>query len=63
MGSGQITKNLINIELIEIVQFCLEIYDLWRHSYLWVDVWMFGWIGGLMGGVIYIKPLILNLSR
>ena len=25
-------KNLINLDLIEIIQFCLKIYDLWRHS-------------------------------
>ena len=28
MGLGQITKNLINLDLIEIIQFCLKIYDL-----------------------------------
>ena len=26
--SGHITKNQINLELIEIIQFCLKIYDL-----------------------------------
>ena len=26
--SCQITKNLINLDLIEIIQFCLKIYDL-----------------------------------
>ena len=26
--SGQITKNLINLDLNEIIQFCLKIYDL-----------------------------------
>ena len=26
--SGQMTKNLINLDLIEIIQFCLKIYDL-----------------------------------
>ena len=41
VGSGQITKNLINLDLIEIIQFCLKIYD------LWVD----GWFSGSMGGV------------
>ena len=30
-GSCQITKNLINLDLIGIIQFCLKIYDLWRH--------------------------------
>ena len=28
VGSGKITKNLINLDLIEIIQFCLKIYDL-----------------------------------
>ena len=28
VGSGQMTKNLINFELFEIIQFCLKIYDL-----------------------------------
>ena len=27
MGSGQITKNLINLDLIKMTQFCLKIYD------------------------------------
>ena len=27
VGSGEITKNLINLDLIEIIQFCLKIYD------------------------------------
>ena len=27
-GSGQITNNLINFDLIKIIQFCLKIYDL-----------------------------------
>ena len=27
-GSGQITSNLINLDIIEIIQFCLKIYDL-----------------------------------
>ena len=28
VGSSQITKNLINVDPIKIVQFCLKIYDL-----------------------------------
>ena len=28
VGSGQMTKNLINLDLIEIIQFCLKINDL-----------------------------------
>ena len=32
-------------DLIEIIQFCLKIYDLWRHPHLW-------WVVGLMGEVM-----------
>ena len=46
VGSGQMTKNLINLDLIEIIQFCLKIYDLLRHLHLWVDVWVNGWVNG-----------------
>ena len=42
-GSGQITKNLINLDLIKIIKFCLKIYDLLRHPHLWVGVWIKGW--------------------
>ena len=28
VGSGQMTKNLIDFEVIKIIQFCLKIYDL-----------------------------------
>ena len=28
LGLGQMTKNVINLELIEIIQFCWKIYDL-----------------------------------
>ena len=28
---------------MEINQFCLKIYDLWRHPYLRVDGWVNGW--------------------
>ena len=49
--SGHITKNQINLELIEIIQFCLKIYDLLRHPHLWVGVWVDGWFSGSMGGV------------
>ena len=27
-GSGQITNNLINLDILEIIKFCLKIYDL-----------------------------------
>ena len=55
MGSSQITKNRINIELIKIIQFCLKIYDLWRHSHLWVGAWLIGWIGVLKNGWGHVK--------
>ena len=50
MGSGQIIKNQINLDLIEIIQFCFKIYDLLRHPHLWVGVWVVGWFSGLMDG-------------
>ena len=46
------TKNLINLDLIKIIQFCLQIYDLMRHSHLWVGVWVVGWMDGLLGGLM-----------
>ena len=36
--------------IIEIIQFCLKIYDLLRHPHLWVGVWVVGWMGGLIDG-------------
>ena len=46
MGPGQIIKNRMNLDLIEIIQFCLKIYDLLRHPHLWVGVWVVWWMGG-----------------
>ena len=51
VGSGHITKNRINLKLIEIIQFCLKICDLLRHPHLWVVGWMGELICGSMGGV------------
>ena len=54
MGPGQIIKNQINLNLIQIIQFCLKIYDLLTPSPMvgcmgsW---WMGGLICGSMGGV------------
>ena len=48
VGLGQMTKNLISLDLIEIIQFCLKIYDLWRHPH---PQTIGGWLGGSMGGV------------
>ena len=44
VGSGQMINNLINLDLIEIFQFCFKIYDLLKHPHPWVSVW-----GGLVG--------------
>ena len=41
-GSGQITNSLINLDLIEIIQFCLKIYDLGGCMII-------GWMGGSVG--------------
>ena len=46
VGLCQIIKNQVNHHLIEIIEFCLKIYDLWRHSHLWVGVWVDGWLEG-----------------
>ena len=52
MGPGQIIKNQINLDPIEIIQFCLKIYDLLAHPlYGWVYGWMSGLICGSVGGV------------
>ena len=51
VGPGQIIKIRINVDLIEIIQFCLKIYNLLRHAHLWVVGWMGGLICRSMGGV------------
>ena len=40
VGSGHIAKYRINLDLIEIIQLCLKIYDLLRHPHLLVGVWV-----------------------
>ena len=49
VGSGHITKYQINLDLIEIVQFCLKIYDLLRHPHPpmggCMDQWVGQWVG------------------
>ena len=40
VGSGHINKYQINLDLIEIIQFCLKICDLLRDPHLWVGVWV-----------------------
>ena len=46
VGSGHVTKYQINLDVIEIIQFCLKIYDLLRHPHLWVGVWINGRVNG-----------------
>ena len=41
--SGQMTS-LIKPELIDIIRFCLKVYDLRRQPHLWVDGWVNGWV-------------------
>ena len=63
VGSGHITQYQINLDLIEIIQFCLKIYDLLRHPHLWVGVWINGWFNG-WGQVKTLKILkMLTESR
>ena len=53
VGSGQMT-NLIKLKLINIIWFCLKIYNFLRDPYLWVGGWVNGWA--------HVKPLKSNKS-
>ena len=45
VGSGQMTNNLINLDLIKIIQFCLKIMICGDTStYGWVYGWFCGWV-------------------
>ena len=46
VGSGHITKNRVNCEVIKIIQFCLKICDLLRHPHLWIGGWVDGYVNG-----------------
>ena len=51
-GAPELVKfQFSRFELIEIFQFCLKIWSLWRLPHLWLGAWVGGWMGGLMGGV------------
>ena len=50
-GTPGISQNSIALELIEIFQFRLKIWNLWRLPHPWVGVWFGGLVGGLMGGI------------
>ena len=48
VGSGHIIKYQINLDLIEIIQFCLKIYDLVETPTAMVgcmDQWVGQWVG------------------
>ena len=45
-GTPGINKNSIALELIEIFQFRLKIWNLWRLPHPWVGVWFGGWVDG-----------------
>ena len=49
VGSCQITKYKIKLDLFKIIQFCLKIYDLSRHP---TYGWMYGLMGESIGGVM-----------
>ena len=51
------SKNRVNHNLIEIIEFCLKIYDLWTHSHLWIGVWVGGWVDGWLSGLAHVKLL------
>ena len=50
VGPGQIIKNRINLDLIEIIQFCLKISDLLRHTPPMGGCMVGWWMGGLICG-------------
>ena len=53
-GSGQITNNLISFDIIEVIQFCLKIYDLKETPPPLtgcMDRCVDGWFSGSMDGV------------
>ena len=62
-GWGQVkSHNLINLDLIEVIQFYLKIYDLLRHPHPWVGVWVVWWMGGSMSWVRSNHDYRINLD-
>ena len=64
VGSGHIAKYRINLDLIEIIQFCLKIYDLLRTPPPmggWVGVWVNGW--GQVKWTNFIKLELTNIIQ
>ena len=46
VGLGQITQNLINLDIIEIIQFCLKIYNLLETPTSPPMAGWYGWVNG-----------------
>ena len=44
VASSQMTKILMNLDLMEIIQFCLNIYNLYRHPYPWIGCSVGQWV-------------------
>ena len=44
---GGTRSNQINLDLIEIIVFCLKIYDLLTHPHLCVGGWVGQWVNGM----------------
>ena len=40
LGPVKSQKNQINLDLIKIIQFCVKIYDLWRHFHAHTNHWI-----------------------
>ena len=60
-GSGEITNNLINLDIIEIIQFCLKIYHLKRHpTHGWVHGLLHGWVVQWVNG--WGQVILLNIK-
>ena len=65
LWEAHFSKNSVSLERIEIFQFRLKIWHLWRLPHPWVGVWVvgcmggwvYGWLGvwvvGCMGGWVY----------
>ena len=59
VGSGHITKYRVNLDLIEIIEFCLKIYELLRHPQCMggcMGQWM---VSGKMTSLI--KPELIDI--
>ena len=61
-GTPGIIQNSIALELIEIFQFCLKIWNLWRLPHPWVGVWFGGWVGGWVGWWVGSGQITENLK-